>query len=115
MFVVSRVIPGLVTTYKVTEMDNSLVQGTFQEQELQKLQVPDDALYPIEAIIILYYTNHAEWIVSESPYLGFPTGVNDLEKTEFTVPGEGGLPDIQKLDTKYLQSSVFCNLRFTHF
>lgn len=32
-------------------MDNSLVQGTFQEQELQKLQVPDDALYPIEAIM----------------------------------------------------------------
>ena len=51
MFVVSLVIPGLVTTYKVTEMDNSLVQGTFQEQELQKLQVPDDALYPIEAIL----------------------------------------------------------------
>lgn len=51
MFVVSRVIPGLVTTNKVTEMDNSLVQGTFQEQELQKLQVPDDALYPIEAIM----------------------------------------------------------------
>lgn len=63
----------------------------------------------------IYYTNHAEWIVSESPCLGFPTGVNDLKKTEFTVPGEGGLPDIQKLDTKYLQSSVFCNLRFTHF
>ena len=32
-------------------MDNSSVQGTFQEQELQKLQVPEDALYPIEAIL----------------------------------------------------------------
>lgn len=57
----------------------------------------------------IYYTNHAEWIVSESLCLGFPTGVNDLEKTEFTVPGEGGLPDTYS-EIGYKISSIECVL-----
>lgn len=49
----------------------------------------------------IYYINYVEWIVFESLCLGFFIGVNDLEKIEFIVFGEGGLLDIQKLDIKY--------------
>ncbi|CAH3114726.1 unnamed protein product, partial [Pocillopora meandrina] len=41
----------LVYTYKVKEMDDTPVRGTFYEQDLQKVQIPDDALYRIEKVL----------------------------------------------------------------
>ena len=45
VFIMSNVVPGVVYTYKVKEMDDTPVQGTVFEQDLQKVQIPDDALY----------------------------------------------------------------------
>ena len=39
VFVVRRVVPGSVPTYKVEEFDGTLVQGTFYEPELQRVTV----------------------------------------------------------------------------
>ena len=51
VFIVSNVVPGVVYTYKVKEMDDTPVRGTFYEQDLQKVQIPDDALYRIEKVL----------------------------------------------------------------
>ena len=46
----SNVVPGVVYTYKVKEMNDTPVRGTFYEQDLQKVQISDDALYRIEKV-----------------------------------------------------------------
>ena len=48
MFVVHRVTPGPVPTYKIREWDDTPVKGTFYEADLQKVQLSDDALFRIE-------------------------------------------------------------------
>ena len=51
VFIVSNVVPGVVYIYKVKELDDTPVRGTFYEQDLQKVQIPDDALYRIEKVL----------------------------------------------------------------
>ena len=51
VFIVSNVAPGVVYNYKVKEMDDTPVRGTFYEQDFQKVQIPDDALYRIEKVL----------------------------------------------------------------
>jgi len=41
VFVVHRVVPGPVPTYKIREWDDTPVQGTFYEEDLQKVHVSD--------------------------------------------------------------------------
>ena len=38
MFVVLRLDPGIVPTYKVDEFDKTPLEGTFHEQELQRAE-----------------------------------------------------------------------------
>ena len=51
VFVVHRVLPGVVPTYKIREWDDTLVKGTFYEADLQKVHVSDDALFRIEKVL----------------------------------------------------------------
>ena len=51
MFVVHRVIPWPIPTYKIHEWDGSPVEGTFYNADLQKVQLADDALFRIEKVL----------------------------------------------------------------
>ena len=51
MFIVSRVVPGSVVTYKIKEMDDTPLEGTFYSQDLQKVTVSDDDLYRVEKVL----------------------------------------------------------------
>ena len=50
VFVVSCVVPEIVYTYRVKEVDNTPVRGPFYKQDLQKVQVPDEARYQDDKI-----------------------------------------------------------------
>lgn len=52
VFMVSCITPGAVNTYKVKEMDNTPVRDTFYGQELPKVQLPGEASYHIEKVLI---------------------------------------------------------------
>ena len=45
VFIVSNVVPGVVYTY------DTPVRGTFCEQDLQKVQIPEDAFHRIEKVL----------------------------------------------------------------
>ena len=49
VFVVHRVVPGPVPTYKIREWDDTPVQGTFYEADLQKVHVSD--VFRIEKVL----------------------------------------------------------------
>ena len=49
MFVVHRVNPGAIPTYKIREWDDTPVQGTFYEQDLQKVHVSD--IFRVEKVL----------------------------------------------------------------
>ena len=49
VFVVHRVIPGPVPTYEIHEWDDTPVQGTFYEEDLQKVHVSD--VFRIEKVL----------------------------------------------------------------
>ena len=51
VFVVRRVVPGVAPTYRVQEWDGTVVEGSFYEEDLQKVTVPDDALFRVEKIV----------------------------------------------------------------
>ena len=51
VFGIRSVKRGKVPTYKVEEWDGALVEGTFYEQDLQKVNVKDDDLFRIEKIV----------------------------------------------------------------
>ena len=51
VFVVQRVKPGRVPTYKIQEWDQTPVSGTFYEQDLQKVQAGNDDLFRIEKVL----------------------------------------------------------------
>ena len=51
VFVVHRVLPGVVPTYKICEWDHTPVKGTFYEADLQKVHVSEDALFCIEKVL----------------------------------------------------------------
>ena len=51
MFVIRRVDRGIVLTYKVDEFDGTPLEGTFYEQELQRVTVDDESLWRIEKVL----------------------------------------------------------------
>ena len=51
VFVVKRVQKGRVPTYKVNEWDRTPINGTFYEQDLQKVNVEDDDLCRIDKVV----------------------------------------------------------------
>ena len=51
VFVVHRVVPGPVPTCKIREWDDTPVQGTFYDTDLQKVHVSDQALFRIEKVL----------------------------------------------------------------
>ena len=51
VFLVHRVVPGPVPTYKIREWDDTPVQGTFYDADLQKVHVFDQALFRIEKVL----------------------------------------------------------------
>ena len=51
VFVVHRVVPGAVPTYKIREWDDTPVKGTFYNADLQKVHVSDEALFRIEKVL----------------------------------------------------------------
>ena len=51
VFVVSKVRPGPLTTYRVKEMDDTPVEGTFYEQDLQKVTVDENTLWRVDKVL----------------------------------------------------------------
>ena len=51
VFVVRQVNKGTIPTYKVEEWDGTPLEGTFYEQDLQKVNVLDDEIFSIEKIV----------------------------------------------------------------
>ena len=51
VFVVHRVVPGAVPTYKIREWDDIPVKGTFYDADLQKVHVSDEVLFRIEKVL----------------------------------------------------------------
>ena len=51
VFVVQRVVSGVMPTYKIHEWDDTLVKGMFYEADLQKVHVSDDVLFHIEKVL----------------------------------------------------------------
>ena len=51
VFLIDRAVPGPVATYKIKEWDGTPVKGTFYEQDVQKVDVPDDALFRVEKVL----------------------------------------------------------------
>ena len=51
VFLVARVTPGVVPTYKINEWDGTPLTGTFYGEDLQKVTVRDDALFRVEKIV----------------------------------------------------------------
>ena len=51
VFIIDRAVPGPVATYKIKEWDGTSVKGTFYEQDMQKVDVPDDALFRVEKVL----------------------------------------------------------------
>ena len=43
VFIIDRAVPGPVAPYKIKELDGEAIEGTFYEQDVQKVDVPDDA------------------------------------------------------------------------
>ena len=51
IFVVADAQAGPVATYKLNEYDGTPLKGTFYEQDVQKVTVPDDAQFRVEKIV----------------------------------------------------------------
>ena len=51
VFIVRRVVRGPVVTYHLEEWDGTPLEGSFYEQDVQKVTVPDDALFRVEKIL----------------------------------------------------------------
>ena len=51
VFLVHRVIRGVVPVYKIREWDETPVEGTFYEQDLQKVSLSAHALFRIEKVL----------------------------------------------------------------
>jgi len=51
VFVVHRVVPGAVPTYKIREWDDTPVKGTFYDANLQRVHVSEEALFRIEKVL----------------------------------------------------------------
>ena len=51
VFVLARVMLGVVPTYKINEWDGTSVEGTFYAEDLQKVNVTDNDLFWVEKIV----------------------------------------------------------------
>ena len=51
VFLVARVMSGVVPTYKINEWDGTPLTGTFYGEDLQKVTVEDDGLFRVEKIV----------------------------------------------------------------
>ena len=52
VFVVRQVVPSLgVTTYKVKELDDTPLQGTFYTRDLQKVTVDESSFFRVEKVL----------------------------------------------------------------
>jgi len=51
VFIVTRVNHGAVPTYKLKEWNGEPLEGTFYEEDLQKVNVSNDDLFRVEKII----------------------------------------------------------------
>ena len=51
VFLVRRVIRGVVPVYKISEWDEKPVEGSFYEQDFQKVHVSSDALFRIDKVL----------------------------------------------------------------
>ena len=51
VFVVQRVVPGAVVTYKLKEWDGTPLEGSFYEEDVQKVTVPNEALFRVEKMV----------------------------------------------------------------
>ena len=51
VFVVRHVIPGKIPTHKIEEFVGTSVEGTFYEEELQKVSLNDESLFRIEKVL----------------------------------------------------------------
>ena len=51
VFVVQRVVPGPVVTYKLKEWDGMPLEGSFYEEDVQKVTVPNEALFRVEKMV----------------------------------------------------------------
>ena len=45
VFIVRHVVQGPVITYQLEEWDGTPLKGSFYEQDVQKVTIPDDALF----------------------------------------------------------------------
>ena len=45
VFIVRHVVRGPVITYQLEEWDGTPLKGSFYEQDVQKVTIPDDALF----------------------------------------------------------------------
>ena len=51
VFVIRRIVPGVVLTYKIEEMDGTPLKGSFYRQDLQKVTVNDRTLWRVEKVL----------------------------------------------------------------
>ena len=51
VFTVTRVIKGSVNTYKIRELDDTPLEGTFYEEDLQKVHMDEDGLFRVEKVL----------------------------------------------------------------
>lgn len=51
VFTVDRVILGPVNTYKIRKLDDTPLEGTFDEEDLQQVHVDDDGLFRMEKVL----------------------------------------------------------------
>ena len=51
VFLVQKVKTHPLVTYKLTEWDGTPIKGTFYEQDVQKVVVPDDSLFRVENVL----------------------------------------------------------------
>ena len=51
LFVLRKVVPGMTTTYKVQELDDIPLQGTFYAWDLQKVHIDESSYFRVENIL----------------------------------------------------------------
>ena len=74
VFTVSRVIKHPVPVYEVRDLSGDIIDGTFYEQELQKVVVPKNKVYKIEQILEMKGTGKNKKVFVK--WAGYPTKFN---------------------------------------
>ena len=110
VFVVHRVVPGPVPTYKIHEWDDTPIKGTFYEEDLQKVHVSD--VFRIEKVL---KREKDRWLVK---WKGWPDKYNSwiasqdvtsLPSTQEEKPTQRDKPT-QKTTTTRLNNDVGAQL-----